>query len=247
MKNYNRPYLAAFLALLCFLNSDAVAQEPVTVPEVVVSAEEKSYDKDPIEPLNRGMHQFNSVVDDAVLAPVARGYRNALPRWGRERVSSFVDTISAPNYFINSALQGDIEGTFTAFWRFVINSTFGIAGLFDVASEAGLMPIERDFGQTLGRYGVGNQPYTVLPLLGPNNPRDTVGLIFDAVTNPFNYLTGAAVIGMRTVEAVDQRESLLDITDEIEETSLDPYASYRSLYQQMRIQEVKEAIEASEF
>lgn len=193
---------------------------------------------DPIEPVNRAIFKFNNVVDHYLLAPVARGYKWAIPQWGRQRVTNVFYNISEPVTVLNSALQADPENAFTSLWRFIINSTFGILGVFDVASELGLKPRQEDFGQTFAAWGWTDAPYFVIPILGPSTIRDGIGLVGDYYTNPF--YNGMLIedewtrIGMAVVNGIDTRANLLPITDDIEKHSLDPYATYRSAYMQKR-------------
>lgn len=136
---------------------------------------------DPLEPLNRGIYNFNKVADDYVLLPVVRAYRFVLPDFVEDRVTSFFNNLLEIRNGLNGALQLRAEATGTAIGRLMINSSLGVLGLFDVATPLGYLVHEEDFGQTLGRYGVGNGPYLVLPILGPSNLRDTAGLTTDAL------------------------------------------------------------------
>ncbi len=226
-----------------FVSVPAFAQQDenvADVPSILVTADENIAAQDPHEETNRELYDFHTGVDSAVLEPVARGYRNTVPEWGRERVSSVLTTLGEPNQFVNSVLQGDVESSFRSFWRFVINATLGVGGLFDIASKAGLEPTDKDFGQTLGKYGWEESNYVLIPVLGPNTTRDTIGLVFDSVTNPFHYLASPFVVSKAVTGAVDKREGALDITDEINETSFDPYVTLRSVYLQNRAQAIAE-------
>lgn len=193
---------------------------------------------DPAEPVNRAIYKFNAVVDGYVIRPVAVSYRYVVPQWGRQRVTNFFYNLSEPVTFVNSALQADPQNTFTALWRFLINSTFGILGTFDAASDLGLKPRQEDFGQTMGTWGYNESAFVELPLLGPSNVRDSVGLVVDYFTNPF--YDGLVIhsewtrLGLGVADALDKRTNLLDITDDIDKNSLDPYAAYRSAYTQKR-------------
>jgi phospholipid-binding lipoprotein MlaA len=189
---------------------------------------------DPLEPVNRGIFAFNEAVDDFLIQPVARTYKGVVPEWGRDRVGNFFENLSAPVTFLNSVLQGDVDNAFATFWRFMINTTFGIGGLFDQAEIAGLAARDEDFGQTLGHYGADPGTYLVLPFIGPTTTRDAVGLVADSVTNPFNYVSGEVIIGHVVGEGVHDRSEVLDLTDEIDRTSFDPYSTYRSAYFQKR-------------
>ena len=137
-------------------------------------------DADPWEPFNRGMYRVNYVFDGVVLKPVTQIYRGVIPQKGQTMVHNFVENLESPITLGNSLLQGDPENSFATLWRFLINSTFGVAGLFDAASEVGLKNRKADFGQTLALYGVESGPYLFLPVFGPSGARDGVGLAFDA-------------------------------------------------------------------
>ncbi len=235
---------------------DVVASEK-KVPKVVVSEgieeefedgdyyeenEEEIYSDpaDPYEKWNRKIFSFNETVDEMFLEPIARGYREYIPKWGRDRVSNFVDNLWEPVSFVNNVAQGDVEGSFRNFWRFTINSTVGIGGLFDVASQAGLEPEREDFGQTMGYYGVDGGAYIVIPFLGPSNTRDAVGTVVDAFTNPASYASAGATAGYQAMKIISNREELLDITDEIDKNSFDPYATIKSGYTQHRKKAIRD-------
>jgi phospholipid-binding lipoprotein MlaA len=136
---------------------------------------------DPLEPWNRGVYNFNKVADDYVLLPAVRAYQFIVPDFAEERVTSFFNNLLEIRNGLNGALQLRPEPTGQAIGRFMINSSLGVFGLFDVATPLGYPAHEEDFGQTLGRWGVGNGPYLVLPILGPSNLRDTAGLVTDNV------------------------------------------------------------------
>ena len=189
---------------------------------------------DPIEPVNRGTFAFNEALDDAVLTPISRGYKKVVPEVAREKVGNFFSNLTSPVTFVNSALQGDVNNTFTVFWRFFVNTTFGVGGLYDVASEVGLKEKNEDFGQTLGAYGAKDSSYIVLPILGPSTTRDVFGLVVDALTNPFNYLSGGTSAALTVGKGIQTRTDALELTDEIDNTSFDPYSTYRSAYIQKR-------------
>lgn len=199
---------------------------------------------DPLEPTNRAIFAFNQAVDNAVLRPVAEGYRAAVPEFGRDRVHDFLNNLTAPFTFVNDLLQGEVGRAGETFGRFCLNTTFGVLGIMDVATPMGLAPHQEDAGQTFAIWGIGEGPYIVLPLFGPSNPRDAVGLVVEAVADPVS-------IGMRRadaewgpwartgVSAVDLRERYLDLLDEVEATSLDYYSAIRSLYRQRRSAEIR--------
>lgn len=194
---------------------------------------------DPFEKANRFIYSFNMLVDGAVIKPVAKGYRYAVPKLAREGVHNVLTNLSEPVTMINSIFQGDQQNSFSAFWRFMVNTTFGMGGLFDVAKDAGLYNRKEDFGQTAGIYDADQGPYLMLPILGPSNARDAFGKVVDVFIDPFNYiLTDETLLVEAGVNGLDKREATLDLTKHIDETSLDPYATIRSLYTQKRFDEI---------
>lgn len=202
---------------------------------------------DPLETYNRGMFAVNETVDTVLIRPVAKGYRYITPDAVRSRLGNVSSNLYEPISMVNSFLQGDFTQGMSNFWRFIINSTVGLGGMHDVAATAGIAPRREDFGQTLAVWGVGSGPYIVLPILGPSNLRDTTGRVVDWVMDPVNYALRApddtdwdwTLVGVRTGQALIARERLLDPIDDIYSSSLDPYASFRSIYEQHREAEIK--------
>lgn len=199
---------------------------------------------DPLEGFNRAMFGVNTALDKAVIRPVTYVYRGVVPEGGRESVSNFVNNIYSPVVLANSVLQGDQENSFATFWRFVVNTTFGIGGLFDVASTAGLKNRDADFGQTLAVWGAGSGPYLVLPILGPGTLRDSFGKGVDILINPVTWADeewyGYALAG---VTIVDTRSRNFTAIDDVYRTSLDPYVTFRSGYLQRRAREIRQAMQ----
>jgi phospholipid-binding lipoprotein MlaA len=146
---------------------------------------------DPIEGFNRGMYRFNAGFDKYIFLPIVSAYETVMPDIAQDGVSNFFNNIFEITNFTNSVLQLKPKESASTAGRFLINSTLGLAGLIDIATELGIEEHEEDFGQTLGHYGVGNGPYLILPILGPSNLRDTTGLITDAVIfneiDPLNF------------------------------------------------------------
>lgn len=209
-------------------------------PSYAYNKAEESRVSDPLEPVNRAIYGFNMFIDKIIMEPVAKAYKKVVPELGRKGISNFLQNLTEPVTFANSILQGDAEHTFTTFWRFAINSTIGIAGLFDVAERGGLEHREEDLGQTFGTYGVGNGPYLMLPIIGPSNVRDLFGSVGDSFMDPYNYAVDEyGVAGRKILEGLDTRVELLGLLDDIEESSLDPYATIRSLYTQKRNDEIR--------
>ncbi len=196
--------------------------------------------EDPLEPFNRSMHSFNTALDKAVFRPVAKGYRYITPAGVRSRIGNISDNLKEPVNMLNAFLQGDFEQGMTSFWRFVLNTTVGIGGMNDVAATAGLQRRSEDFGQTLGSWGVGKGPYLVLPIFGPSNPRDAVGMVADWFTSPWNYTIDdtSDKIALGVAQGLVTRERLINPIDDMYD-SIDPYASFKSTYEQYRDAAVK--------
>jgi phospholipid-binding lipoprotein MlaA len=190
---------------------------------------------DPFEGLNRAVFAFNDKLYFYALKPVARLYRH-VPERVRVSVGNFFSNLTAPIRVVNNVLQGKIGSAGGELMRFIVNSTVGIGGLFDPATRYARIPrSDEDFGQTLGRYGIGSGPYLVLPMVGPCNVRDGVGLAVDLFLDPVPYVVGGAEYlaakGTSTVNEV----SLDDDTYEgIKRDALDPYLFVRDAYAQHR-------------
>jgi len=190
---------------------------------------------DPLEPLNRAMFGFNDTVDDAVVRPVAKAYRAALPGIVRTGISNFFSNLEDVWISVNDVLQGKVQQGFEDFGRFLLNSTFGIAGIFDIASEAGLLKNSEDFGQTLGSWGIGTGAYLVLPILGPSTVRDGFGLLLDTQTDLVFRIDGVRVHNsLYLTRAIGTRANLLDASSVIETAALDKYAFVRAAWLQRR-------------
>ena len=193
---------------------------------------------DPLEPANRTVFDFNVTLLDHALSPVALAYRDHVPEPLRDGVGNVLDNLQMPVTILNSGLQGDVDNTAEATMSFVINSTAGIAGLFDVSASSGWKPRKEDFGQTLAVWGVEEGPYLVLPLAGPSNARDTVGLGVDILTDPLTWLLTPAWSYVRTgADVIDRTAREHDSIEEARLGSIDFYATARSLYRQTRARE----------
>jgi phospholipid-binding lipoprotein MlaA len=201
---------------------------------------------DPLEPLNRQVFAFNRVLDRLVVKPAARGYRALLPQFVRDRIRSMIDNLGEPLIFVNDLLQLRIDAAGTTLGRFVINSTVGVAGMFDRATTDGFQRQTGDFGQTLYRWGVDDGPYLVLPFFGPSNVRDTVGLGVDLVASPVGYAIPhdqrvKVGVSIFVVNGIDQRERNLEAFDLLEQSALDFYVHLRSVWRQHRASVLDEA------
>ena len=193
---------------------------------------------DPLEPINRAIFSFNNVADRIVLEPIAKGYKK-LPSPLQSGINNFLSNLRTPLVVVNQLLQGQGENAVQSSGRFVINSTVGVFGLFDVAQKVGLEEKEEDYGQTLATWGVGDGFYIVLPLFGPSNLRDTSGMVLTMLTDPVNaYAVSegeAWLVPTRTaVNAVDTRSKIIDEVNALRDNSVDYYAAVRSSYYQNR-------------
>ena len=195
--------------------------------------------KDPLEGINRGVYKFNDVADKAVIKPIAKAYKFVAPTFVRVGFNNFFTNLNSLTTVLNDLLQFKFTHAFTDAGRFVINSTFGLAGFIDVASMDNIEKRKEDFGQTLGYWGVNNGAYLVLPFLGPSSLRDATGFIVDtATTDPITYTHNIGEIRLhnqlRAAQFIDKRTELLTATDLVDEASLDPYAFTRDAYLQRR-------------
>ena len=202
---------------------------------------------DPYEGINREVFAFNDTLDRNVVTPVAVAYRDTVPDPVRDRVQNVLRNMRQPIIFVNELLQGDLNGAEIAFTRFFLNSTIGLAGLHDVAGmDKRLAYREEDFGQTLAVWGVDEGPYLVVPFLGPSNPRDLSGSVVDSFGDPVtvatSYVGNLDFFGIARTgsDVIDSRSRTVEITDELRESSIDYYATIRSLYRQNRAAEISD-------
>lgn len=191
--------------------------------------------KDPIEGFNRAMFAFNEGLDAAIVKPVAKGYDAVLPSPIKTGVTNFFSNIDDLFVGVNNLLQGKVPEAFSDLGRVVINSTVGILGIIDWATDAGLEKHDEDFGQTFGRWGVGNGAYVVIPVFGPRTVRDTVGLVLDIATDPVaNHNPERTRDLALALRFVNDRANLLPADKVIEEAALDKYSYMRDAYLQRR-------------
>ncbi len=190
---------------------------------------------DPLEGYNRVMHAFNDTVDENVLKPVSQGYDTIMPTPIRHGVNNFFNNLNDITVIINDLLQFKFTQAFEDTSRFAINSTVGLVGLIDVATDLGYKKNDEDFGQTLGAWGTGTGPYLVLPFLGPSNTRDTLGLVGDYFSDPVTYVTGPdARNPLLAVRIIDDRADLLKAEKVLDEAAIDEYSYIRDAYLQRR-------------
>lgn len=203
--------------------------------------------RDPMERFNRSVYRFNDTLDRNVARPVAKAYVKVTPAPVRSGVSNFFRNLNSTTVIANNLLQAKPKAFFTETARLVVNTTIGIGGLFDPASQLGIPAGDEDFGQTLGRWGVRSGPYVVLPLLGPSTVRDTVGFVGDQFTDPKYYLVNDLWLnaGLSVLSLVDSRAGLLG-TDEVLASSFDPYVFMRNAFLQRREFQVQDGTPPAE-
>ena len=192
---------------------------------------------DPFEPTNRAIFNTAQKVDKYVLKPAAQGYVAVVPKPARNGLHNILVNMNLPVVFGNEVLQGSPGSAASTLGRFVVNSTIGVGGVVDVASKIGIPSDDQDGGITLGKWGLREGPYLFSPL-GPSNPRDALGSFSDGYLQPLHYVNfpGANTLGYarRGLGIIDGRAENLDTLDEIQRTSIDFYATTRSLYRQHR-------------
>jgi phospholipid-binding lipoprotein MlaA len=229
---------AIALSLLLF----AAACASVPNPSDTEAYAEYEQRNDPLEPLNRGVFAFNDAVDAMVLRPAAGFYRGLTPPPLQTGVNNFLRNLNTPVILANDLLQGQFDNAGITLARFFINTIGGVGGLYDLAADFDLDYHSDDFGLTLGVWGVPEGPYLVLPVIGPSNPRDAFGRAVDSfVFDPIAWWVRANPDDRQQwsflrygMTAVNERSRNYDELEDIRRTSLDPYASIRSLYQQYR-------------
>jgi phospholipid-binding lipoprotein MlaA len=239
-------FARGFAGLLLLLTAAcATAPDQTTDPEGFAEFQARN---DPLEPLNRGVFAFNDVIDLFLLRPASGFYRLLVPPPIQTGVNNVLRNFNSPVVLANDLLQGEFERAGKTVARFVVNTIGGVGGLYDLATDLGIDYHSEDFGQTLAVWGAPEGPYLVLPLLGPSSPRDAVGRAVDSfVFDPFSWWVRAnpderqkwafARIGATVINARSRNH---DELEDIRANSLDPYATFRSLYQQFRRGEINQ-------
>lgn len=189
---------------------------------------------DPLEPANRNMFSLNESLDENIFKPVAQGYVNITSAPVRASVTNFFDNASYLNTILNSFLQGEFGHGFADIGRFVVNSTLGIGGLFDVATDMGLPEREKDTGQTLARWGAGEGAYLFIPGPGSNTIRDSSNMVTSSLLFPFTYFSAVVLLPVTAVMAINARANLLTASNIRDEAALDSYSFTREVYLQQR-------------
>jgi phospholipid-binding lipoprotein MlaA len=227
-----------FGVLLCCCGCASSQHDPAVVDDT-------DNEHDPAEPVNRAIFKVNVAADHAVMKPVAQAYSDHVPEGVQRGIHNVVQNLKEPAVAVNDALQGNMKHAWESVQRLAVNSTVGVAGIFDVAGKLGVPPHKADFGQTLAVWGVGEGPFVELPLLGPSNARDAVGTAVDMAMNPLTFVGGApatyASVATGSANVVDTRAQHLRDLEELERNSLDYYATLRSVYRQHREAEISAA------
>jgi phospholipid-binding lipoprotein MlaA len=236
-KFFRLPALAAFVAVVALSG----CATPPTDPDELATYKENN---DPLEPMNRYFFEVNYALDELLLKPIASWYDVILPTPVEHSVHNFLRNLNGPVIMINDLFQGNGKRAGITAKRFLINSTVGVLGLFDVASDWGLKYHDEDFGQTLAVWGTGEGPYLVVPVLGPSNPRDLTGKVVDSAMDPWGYVLHHYDLDTLSyvraaVEGIDLRARNLDTLDAIRKGAIDYYATIRSLYRQNRNDAIK--------
>lgn len=231
------PWLPSLLVLLV-----AGCATPPKDPDELADFKQTN---DPLEPTNRVFYAINDRLDRAILKPASQAYVFVLPEGVRTGIHNILGNLGTPVQLSNDMLEGKPRRAGDTTMRFLINTTVGVLGFFDVAKGWGYPDHDADFGMTLANWGVGEGPYLYFPVLGPTDPRDFAGFGVDVAANPFTWIgQGAAVEGLNwgrwAVGALDARSRLAGDIDNVKQTALDPYATFRSLYRQHRQSQIEE-------
>jgi phospholipid-binding lipoprotein MlaA len=239
--------LAVAMGAVAIPSTNAWAEDAKPADSKTVTTQEIAADdtNDPFEGTNRFFFDVNQILDDVLLRPVAIAYRWATPDFARDGVRNFMNNLNSPVIFTNDLLQGEGERAGDTLMRFGINSTIGIGGLFDVAKELGHPYHDEDFGQTLAVWGVDEGPYFYFPLMGPSTARDFTGFVVDRGFDPLTYVNWGdddleyVPIARTVLNVIDLRSRNIETLDDIERSSVDYYASIRSLYRQSRADSIR--------
>jgi phospholipid-binding lipoprotein MlaA len=233
------------LATLLVLALAALSAGCATPPTDPAARADFEAANDPLEPMNRTIFDVNQFLDRILIKPVAQGYRTVLPQFTQDMIRHFLNNLGEPVIFANDMMQFEWQAADHTTARFVINSTFGIGGLFDLAGSTGIERQSGDFGQTLYAWGSPEGPYLMLPILGPSNPRDAIGLGVDGAMDPFGYLARAYDVGNSVTisrlagSGIDLRARNIETIDDLQRNAIDYYAEIRSLFRQHRASELR--------
>jgi phospholipid-binding lipoprotein MlaA len=191
--------------------------------------------RDPWEPMNRGVFEFNETFDEVAFKPVAVAYKAVTPRLVRAGVTNFFNNLGDGWSLFNNILQGKLRASVETYFRITVNTILGIGGVFDIASEIGVEPRTEDFGQTLGLWGLPTGPYLVLPFFGPSNVRDALATPADTFGYPVTLVKPVALRNsLAALNAVDKRANYLRAGEMLDESALDKYVFSRDVFLQKR-------------
>jgi phospholipid-binding lipoprotein MlaA len=224
---------------------DQPPAQPAPGPVVTTQQLQEDDTNDPFEGSNRFFFGVNQVLDDLLLRPVSIVYRAVLPDFARDGVRNFLNNLNSPVIFANDLLQGEGDRAGDTLIRFGVNSTIGVGGLFDVAKEWGHPYHDEDFGQTLAVWGVNDGPYFYFPVMGPSSARDFTGFVVDRGLDPLTYVNWGdddleyVPVARTVLNVIDLRSRNIETLDDIERSSVDYYASIRSLYRQSRADAIR--------
>ena len=233
MHTFKPNYRLCLISVLLLLSSACTTLKPTD------SLDSQRFN-DPLEGFNRGVYGFNNVADKVVLKPVASAYHAVVPNVAERSIGHFFKNLGEPLNIVNNLLQGKVDGALNSTYRFAVNSTVGIFGLFDVANAYNVKRSPEDFGQTLAAWGVKPGPYLVLPLFGPSNFRDGFGRVVSTASYyPIDSITDSSRsrLGFLALNVVDGRARLLG-ADETLENQLDPYLFLKDAYENSRINSI---------
>lgn len=248
--------LAIAVTLQCAaILSGCSSQDKPTAEKAAIASDEPArhgatdesagLDYDPWEPVNERTFDFNfDVLDRYALKPASKVWARALPESVRHGIANMFDNLAMPKRFVNKVLQGRLPGAGEEIARFVLNTTVGVAGFFDLAAHIGLHKSDADTGQTLGTYGIKPGPYLVLPILPPLDVRDAIGFAADSFMDPLSWFVTpiGADIGRSAAYTINERADHMTEYDDVEETSLDLYAAVRNGFLQRRQKSIRDAI-----
>ncbi|HET6607411.1 MAG TPA: MlaA family lipoprotein [Rhodopila sp.] len=234
----------AYLLALGVCLAGCATKPPASDPDAVADYEQTN---DPLEPTNRVFYAVNNGLDTVILRPLALGYRYVVPEPVRNGVHNMLSNIGTPVQLANDMMEGKPRRAGDTVMRFIINTTVGVVGFFDVATKWGYPNHDADFGMTLASWGVPEGPFLFLPVLGPSDPRDAVGFGVDIALDPFTWVGNPRDGTLKAINwarfglnAVDTRERVEDSLQQIKKTALDPYATFRSLYRQHRHSQIEQ-------
>lgn len=226
--------------LLLHLHSPLAYAEEELPPEPVYGCggflNDAGYgEEDPFECLNRGIFWINQGIDYLIIEPIALVYKELIPAYGRDRISYILRNLNEPVVLANNFLQGDLEDARGTIWRFLINTTIGVVGIFDVATDLGFPYKKEDLGLTFASWGVCPGPYLILPILGPSTVRDGIGRLGDYSFDPINWwVFGIPSTAHTSTQILDAKADNIEITNDIKKNAIDHYASIRAWYIERR-------------